>query len=163
MDEKEVNILVMASPMHDIGKVGIPDSILKKPGKLTDDEWKVMKTHAQTGYNILNTCERPIIRTAAIVSQQHHEHWDGNGYPQGLKGEDIHIYGRITAVADVFDALSSDRVYKKAWPMEEVLSYFKEQRNKQFDPVLTDILLDNIEEFLEIKNTFTDDFTSTYC
>ena len=163
LNEKDIRILVTASPMHDIGKVGIPDSILTKPGKLTPDEWEIMKTHSQIGYNILNKCERPIVKAAAIVSQQHHEKWDGSGYPQGLTSEEIHIYGRITAIADVFDALGSDRVYKKAWPLDKILDYFLEQKGKQFDPKLTDVLLNNISEFLEIRDTFTDNFLPENC
>ena len=112
LDEKDVNRLFMSSPMHDIGKVGIPDSILNKNGKLDSAEWEVMKTHAQIGYEILRTSKREILQAAAIVSYTHYERWDGSGYPLGLKGEDIHIFGRITAIADVFDALTSERVYK---------------------------------------------------
>ena len=128
LSQKDINKLFMASPMHDIGKVGIPDSILNKNGKLDSAEWEVMKTHAKIGYEILRTSKR----------------------------EDIHIFGRITSIADVFDALSSDRVYKKAWPLEEVLELFNEEKGKHFDPKLIDIFMDNLDEFLQIKDTFRD-------
>ena len=140
-----------ASPMHDIGKLGIPDAILNKPGKLTDEEFEIMKTHTKIGYEMLKHSKRPILKTAAIVAHEHHERWDGKGYPRGLRGEEIHIYGRITAVADVFDALGSDRVYKKAWPVEKIINLFKEERGRQFDPVLVDLFLDNLEHFLAAK------------
>lgn len=146
----------MASPMHDIGKVGIPDSILNKNGKLDPNEWEIMKTHAQIGYDILKTSKRDILQSAAIVSYSHHEKWDGSGYPLGLKGEEIHIFGRITAVADVFDALGSDRVYKKAWPLEKILELFKEEKGKHFDPNLIDVFLNNLNEFIEIKERYKD-------
>lgn len=156
LDEKDVNRLFMSSPMHDIGKVGIPDSILNKNGKLDSAEWEVMKTHAQIGYEILRTSKREILQSAAIVSYTHHERWDGSGYPLGLKGEDIHIFGRITAIADVFDALTSERVYKKAWSLEEVLKLFNEEKGKHFDPNLIDIFINNLDEILEIKEKFKD-------
>ncbi len=156
LNEKEVNRLFMVSPMHDIGKVGIPDSILNKNGKLDPAEWEIMKTHAQIGYDILKTSKREILKSAAIVSYTHHEKWDGSGYPLGLKGEDIHIFGRITAVADVFDALGSDRVYKKAWSLDRILELFKEEKGKHFDPNLIDVFLENLDEFLEIKDKYKD-------
>lgn len=156
MSKAEANLLRLASPMHDIGKVGIPDNILNKPGKLTDEEYDIMKTHTQIGYEMLQGSERPLLKTAAIVALQHQEKWDGSGYPRGLSGEDIHIYGRISAVADVFDALSYKRCYKEAWGLEEVEAFFKEQRGKHFDPVLTDILLDNMDEFQRIRYFYDD-------
>ena len=115
-----------------------------------------MKTHAKIGYEILRTSKREILQAAGIISYTHHERWDGSGYPLGTKGEDIHIFGRITSIADVFDALSSDRVYKKAWPLEEVLELFNEEKGKHFDPKLIDIFMDNLDEFLQIKDTFRD-------
>ena len=125
--------------MHDIGKVGIPDSILKKPAKLNDEEKTIMHTHAELGYKMLNSSERTLLKSAAIVAYEHHEKWNGSGYPRGLKGDEIHIYGRITAIADVFDALGSERVYKKAWDDEKIFRLFKEESGKQFDPHLVDI------------------------
>lgn len=147
-----------ASPMHDIGKIGIPDAILNKPGKLTIEEYEVMKTHAQLGYDMLKHSERPLLKTAAIVAHEHHEKYDGSGYPRGLKGEDIHIFGRITALADVFDALGSDRVYKKAWDDEKLLDLFREQKGAHFDPDLIDIFFNNIDVFYKIRNQFSDKF-----
>ena len=156
LNEDEVNALFTASPMHDIGKVGIPDEILNKPGKLSDKEWEVMRTHSEIGHEILKNSTRPILKSAAIVSYTHHEKWDGSGYPNKLKGEDIHIFGRITAIADVFDALGSDRCYKKAWPLEKILEFFKNQKGKHFEPKLVEILLDNLDEFLEIRDKYRD-------
>lgn len=155
MDEEEAQILKIASPMHDIGKVGIPDSILNKPGPLDDDQWVIMRTHTTIGYNLLRHSQRPILRAAAIVARDHHEKWDGSGYPAGTGGEEIHIYGRITAVVDVFDALGSDRVYKRAWPVDKILKLLQEERNRHFDPYLVDQLLSNSESFLTIRNRFS--------
>ena len=154
--EEEAELLKMASPMHDIGKVGIPDHVLKKPGKLNEEEWQIMKTHAQTGFELLQHSERPILKAASIVAYEHHEKWDGSGYPNGKKAEEIHIYGRITAIADVFDALGSDRVYKKAWKLEQILELFNEQSNKHFDPRLVKLFLTNIDAFLTIRNQHKD-------
>ncbi|RXJ85478.1 response regulator [Arcobacter cloacae] len=156
LDEQQANILLVASPMHDIGKVGIPDSILKKPGKLTIEEFEIMKEHAMIGYNILKDSNREILKAAAIVAKEHHEKWDGSGYPFGLKGEEIHIYGRITAIADVFDALGSDRCYKKAWEDEKIFELFKNEKAKQFDPKLVDLFFDNIQQFKDIRNKYKD-------
>ncbi|WP_419774682.1 HD domain-containing phosphohydrolase [Halarcobacter sp.] len=158
LDENEANLLKEASPMHDIGKVGIPDRVLKKPAKLNDEEWEIMKGHAQLGYEMLKHSNRKILKAAAIVAKEHHEKWDGSGYPNGLKGEEIHIYGRITAVADVFDALGSDRCYKKAWPLEEILDLFKKERGKHFDPKLVDLLFENIDEVVYIRDKYKDIF-----
>lgn len=156
LNENEAEIIKMASPMHDIGKVAIPDNILKKPGKYTPEEFEIMKTHAQIGYEMLKSSNKTILKAAAIIAHQHQEKYDGSGYPQGLIGEDIHIYGRITALADVFDALGSDRVYKKAWDDERIWSLFKQERGKHFDPVLIDLFFKNIDEFLKIRNKFKD-------
>ena len=142
--------------MHDIGKVGIPDSILKKPRKLNHEEFEIMKTHAQIGYNILSGSKRKILQAAAVVSKEHHEKWDGSGYPLGLKKEEIHIYGRITAIADVFDALGSERVYKKAWKDEDIFALFMDQKGKHFDPKLIDLFMDNIDIFLKKRDKYAD-------
>jgi putative two-component system response regulator len=152
----EAELIHMASPMHDIGKVGIPDSILKKPGKLTAEEYEIMKSHAQMGFDMLNHSDRPILKTAAIIAREHHERWDGKGYPDGTAGKAIPLLGRITAVADVFDALGSDRVYKKAWPLAKITALFRKERGNHFDPDLVDFLLANLEEFKEIKTRFSD-------
>lgn len=156
LDKKQIENLFMASPMHDIGKVGIPDQILNKPGKLTEEEWIVMKTHSELGYKILKDSNRDILKAAAIISYHHHEKWDGSGYPRGLSDENIHIFGRITAIADVFDALGSDRVYKKAWPLDKILDLFREERGKHFDPTLVDLFLGNLDQFLAIKDKYID-------
>ena len=156
LDENEAELLRQASPMHDIGKVGIPDSVLKKPGKLDKDEWDIMQSHAQLGYDMLKHSTRPILKAASIVAGQHHEKWDGTGYPCNISGEDIHIYGRITAIADVFDALGSDRCYKQAWEIERILELFKEQKGKHFDPKLVELFLENLEQFLSIRDKFKD-------
>jgi len=140
--------------MHDIGKVGIPDNILNKPGKLTEEEFEIMKTHAELGYEMLKGSNQALLKTASIISMEHHEKWDGSGYPRGLKGKEIHLYGRITAIADVFDALGHDRVYKKAWPLEKILDLFKEGQGKHFDPELIDLFMDNLDDFLAIKKSF---------
>lgn len=151
LDKDETNYLYIGSPMHDIGKIGIPDSILLKPAKLTEEEYTVMRTHANIGYEILKKSDRPILKAASIISYEHHEKWNGSGYPRALEGEEIHIYGRITALADVFDALSCKRVYKKSWPMEDILEYIKSERGKHFDPNLVDLFFENIDQFIEIS------------
>lgn len=156
LSKKEAEILFTASPMHDIGKVGISDSILNKPGKLTHEEFEIMKTHADIGYQVLKGSDGEVLKAASIVAYEHHEKYDGTGYPRGLKGDDIHIYGRITAIADVFDALSHDRCYKKAWELEQILTLFKEQKGKHFDPKLIDLFFENLDKFLEIKDKLND-------
>ncbi|GKT30773.1 hypothetical protein ADUPG1_001690 [Aduncisulcus paluster] len=142
--------------MHDIGKVAIPDAILNKPGRFDEEERRVMDTHAKLGYEMLKNSHRPLLQLAATVAYEHHEKWDGSGYPRKLQGEDIHIAGRITAVADVFDALGSDRVYKKAWDDARIFNLFKEERGKHFDPKLIDIFFDNLDEFLKVREQFKD-------
>lgn len=156
LDEERIDLIVDASPMHDIGKVAIPDDILHKPGKLNEDEFSIMRTHAELGYKMLCHSQRPLLKTAALIAFEHHERWDGKGYPRYLKGEEISIEGRITAIADVFDALGSDRVYKKAWSDEDIFKYLKEESGKQFDPNLIDIFFKYLEEFLEVRKTFVD-------
>ncbi len=154
--EEEIKYLTSASPMHDIGKVGISDAILKKPGKLTSQEWIIMKTHTDIGYELFKDSDKPLLKTAAIIANEHHEKYDGSGYPRALKGEDIHIYGRITALADVFDALGSDRCYKKAWSDEKIFKLLKEERGKHFDPKLIDLFFENLDKFLYIRDSFSD-------
>ena len=153
MSEQDVEHIYIASPMHDIGKMAIPDSILKKPGALTDEEMHIMKTHAQVGHDMLKTSKRKILQMSAIIAAEHHEKYDGTGYPKGLKGEDIHITARIVALADVFDALGSKRIYKESWEIEDILSFIKEQKGKHFDPQLVDLLLENLDDVLSIYNT----------
>ena len=156
MDEEEAEVLRMASPMHDIGKVGIADSILNKPGKLTYEEFEIMKNHTNLGFEMLKGSTRPILQASAIVSKQHHEKWDGTGYPLGLKGEDIHIYGRITAIADVFDALGHSRCYKPAWELDKIYNLFNECKGSHFDPKLVELFFENKDKFLEIRDKYTD-------
>ena len=156
LSEHEAELIKMASPMHDIGKVAIPDAILKKPGKLTDEEFEVMKSHCNIGYNLLKNSSRSILKTAAVLAYQHHEKWNGKGYPLGAKGNEIHIYGRITAIADVFDALGSDRYYKKAWELDRILNLFKEERGEHFDPNLVDVLLSNFADIVNIRDSYQD-------
>jgi response regulator RpfG family c-di-GMP phosphodiesterase len=148
-----VEILRLAAPMHDVGKVAIPDNILNNPGPLTDDEFSTMKNHAAIGHHMLESSSREIMKAAAIIAVQHHEKYDGSGYPAGLRGEAIHIFARITAIADVFDALCNDRVYRKAYDMNEILAYFTRERGRHFDPALVDIFLANINDFINIKQT----------
>ncbi len=116
--------------MHDVGKIGIPDAILNKPGKLTKEEFEKIKKHTSIGYQILKNSKRQIIKTAAIVANQHHERWDGKGYPNGLKGENIHIFGRIICLIDVFDAVSNERIYKPAWDIEKTLDYIQQRKRE---------------------------------
>jgi HD-GYP domain-containing protein (c-di-GMP phosphodiesterase class II) len=156
MSQEEADLLKMASPMHDIGKVAIPDAVLKKPGKLTDEEFEIMKSHTVIGYNLLKNSKRHILKTAAIVAYQHQEKWNGKGYPSGLAAEDIHIYGRITAIADVFDALGSERVYKKAWELDRILNLFKEERGHHFDPRVVDVFFEQLPSIVKIRDAYSD-------
>lgn len=156
LDEQEAEMLKLASPMHDIGKVGIPDNILNKPGKLTPEEFEIMKTHAQLGFEMLKHSSKPILQAAAIVSKEHHEKYNGNGYPKGLKGEEIHIFARITAVADVFDALGSDRIYKKAWEDEKIFELFNSEKGEHFDPKVIEAFFHSLDEIKTIRERFKD-------
>lgn len=159
LTEEEAELLRLASPMHDVGKLGITDVILNKPGRLTEEEFKVIQSHGVLGYEILKNSNRRIMQAGAIIALQHHEKFNGQGYPHGLKGEEIHIYGRITAIADVFDALGSERVYKKAWPIDQILTYFAKEKGQHFDPVLVDIFFAYLPLFLEIQQKFEDRFS----
>lgn len=152
----QAEIIKLASPLHDIGKISIPDQILNKPGKLTDEEWIIMQTHAQQGFEILKNSTNEILQCGALIAHQHHEKWDGSGYPRGLKGEQINIVGRITALADVFDALGSERCYKPAWPLDKVIDLLNTQSGKQFEPKLVDLFLKNLEQFIEIRDRYPD-------
>ncbi len=152
----DAEILKLASPLHDIGKIGIPDAILNKPGKHDAEEWQIMQTHAQLGYDILKNSTNEILLCGARIAHTHHEKWNGKGYPQGHAGEKIDIVGRITALADVFDALGSDRCYKQAWPLEKILNLLKEERGEHFDPKLVDLFLNNLDDFLAIRDQFPD-------
>ncbi|MCP4714688.1 MAG: DUF3369 domain-containing protein [Deltaproteobacteria bacterium] len=156
MNDEEAELLCFASPMHDVGKIAIPDAILNKPGRLTPEEFDIIKTHAAIGNEILKNSKRPIMKTAAAIALQHHEHWNGKGYPQGLRGEQTPICGRITALVDVFDALGHKRIYKDPWPLEKILALLREERGEQFDPQLVDLWLEHLDEFLKIKEKYAD-------
>ncbi|MEJ5307382.1 MAG: HD domain-containing phosphohydrolase [candidate division WOR-3 bacterium] len=150
-------LILYASPLHDIGKLGIPDAILTKPAKLTPEEWEIMKRHTTMGYEILAGSTEKLINFASSIALNHHERFDGTGYPSGKKGEEIPIEGRIVALADVFDALSTKRPYKDAWPLDKILTEIENQRNKQFDGKIVDVFLSNLDEFLKIQNEFKED------
>ncbi len=156
LDAHETRLIYSAAPMHDIGKIGIPDAVLLKNGKLDSHEFGIMQEHSRLGYEILKNSHRPLLQAAAIIAHEHHERWDGSGYPRGLAGEDIHIYGRIVALADVFDALSCERVYKKAWQMEQILEYVTREQGKHFDPRLVELFLTHQEHFLDIAHRLGD-------
>lgn len=155
-DENESDLIEIASPLHDVGKIGIPDGVLQKPGKLTKEEFDVVKTHASIGYEILKTSKIPILKAASIISHEHHERWDGTGYPRGISGENINIYARITTASDIFDALFSRRVYKEPWTLEKVVEYYIEESGKIFDPKIVKIVLENTEEIVRIREELKD-------
>lgn len=157
LNQKEQDILFYASPLHDVGKVGIRDNILLKPAKFSDDEYEIMKTHSSLGYEMLKDSKNPYLQAGAIIAMHHHEKFDGSGYYHGYKGEEIHIYGRITAIADVFDALTSQRPYKKAWSFDEALEQLKRESGTHFDPKLVDIFVKNIDKVEEIYNQFKEE------
>jgi putative two-component system response regulator len=154
--EKEADNLFHAAPMHDIGKIGIPDSIMLKPGKLTEEEFEIMKKHPEIGAEILGESDSDLIELAKIVSMTHHEKWDGTGYPKQLKGKDIPRPGRIIALADVFDALTSVRPYKDAWSVEKAVEFIQEQKGKHFDPEMVDLFIQQLDKVIEIKQRWKD-------
>lgn len=154
LDEDTAQLLHLAAPMHDVGKIGIPDAILNKPGKLTEEEFEIIKTHTTIGYDILKGSKERILKAAATIALQHHERWDGLGYPQGLKGEQIDVFARITKLADIFDALSFRRVYNEAWSIDLIVKLFKEDNARHFDPKLVDLFLTHLDAFLKIKETY---------
>ncbi|MDB1124005.1 HD domain-containing phosphohydrolase [Vibrio algarum] len=157
MSQEDADTLRDAAPMHDVGKIGIPDSVLLKPGKLDREEWSTMQTHVEIGVSILGQYSDSKLMLMAIdVAQNHHEKWDGSGYPKGIKEQEIPITGRIAAVADVFDALTSERPYKEAWPVEKAVNLLTEERGKHFDPQIVDLFIENLDEMLDIKSQFKD-------
>lgn len=156
LPEAEYQLLEVISPMHDVGKIGIPEAILDKPGRLTPEERLVIETHTTIGYKLLMSGDGEIMHFAAHIALEHHERWDGKGYPNQLKGNDIHVFARITAIVDVFDALMSKRCYKDAWPLEKVVALFKDECGQQFDPNLCQLFLDNIYRFIEIRLEYPD-------
>jgi len=160
MTEEEACALQETAPMHDIGKIGLPDYILQKPAKLNEDEIKKMREHPQIGVDILGGQTCLLLNMARSIAISHHEKWDGSGYPYGLKGEEIPLYGRIAAIADVFDALTTQRPYKEAWPVEEAIKFLKEESGKHFDPQLIELFLDSLPKILDIKKQYQEPHSS---
>lgn len=156
LPEAQQQLLLEAAPMHDIGKVGTPDMILLKPGKLTDEEYVVMKQHAEIGYEVLSSSSSPLLQVAAEIAYTHHEKFDGSGYPRGLRGEEIPLFGRIVAVADVFDALTSERPYKQAWEIERARQFLRDGAGTHFDPVCVEAFMVDWDNVLAIKSRFVD-------
>ncbi len=150
MSRAEAKMLGHASVMHDVGKIGVPDAVLLKPARLDAEEWEIMRTHTTTGGEILGGSERPIIQMAETIARTHHEHWDGNGYPAGLQGNEIPLVGRICAICDVFDALVSPRPYKEAWGVDEALAEIRRSRGSHFDPQLVDVFLNLVPSLLHL-------------
>lgn len=158
LSDKEIAFIRLAAPLHDVGKIGIPDDILNKPGSLTEAERGQMQKHAKIGYDILKSNSKGALKLAAQIALTHHENWDGTGYPKGLKAEDIPLEGRIVGLADVFDALSSDRIYKKAWERDKVLSFIKENRGLKFEPAIVDKFFESLDDVEIIYNKYKDKF-----
>src|SRR5450830_261122 len=156
MNEAQADDLLHAAPMHDVGKIGIPDRILQKPAKLDAEEWAIMQSHATIGADIIGEHPHGMLRLARNIALSHHEKWDGSGYPNGLAGEAIPLEGRIVAIADVFDALTSVRPYKAAWPVEEAVEFLREQRGRHFDPVLVDLFLTQLPAICAIKDKWAE-------
>lgn len=152
----EAEELLNAAPMHDVGKIGIPDAILQKNGKLTAEEWQIMRQHAQIGADIIGEHDSTLLRLARSIALSHHEKWDGSGYPNGLKGEDIPLEGRIIAIADVFDALTSVRPYKPAWTVEDALELLRRESGRHFDPRLVELFMTCLPQVLEIKERWAE-------
>lgn len=157
MDDAEADLLLNAAPMHDIGKIGIPDNVLLKPGKLDLDEWTLMMKHAEYGTEILGQHESVLLNMAHTIALTHHEKWNGKGYPKGLTGEDIPLVGRIVAIADVFDALTTARPYKDAWPVEKAVNLIKEESGQHFEPKLVDAFVKCLPEILKMKLKYAED------
>lgn len=156
LPESEAELLYHAAALHDIGKIGIPDSILFKPGKLDDEEWKIMRTHCEIGQKIIGKEMNSLLEASSIVALIHHERWDGTGYPRGLKGNDIPLFGRIVAVVDVFDALTSERPYKRAWPVPEAVEEIVRCRGQHFDPQIIDSFMAVIPELAAVRQQYSD-------
>lgn len=152
LSEEYAAMIKFASPLHDIGKVGIPDNILHKQGKLSDDEYLIIKKHADLGYQLLNKLDKPLIKMAATIAHEHHEYYNGLGYPAGLVGEHIAIEARIVSLVDVFDALSSRRIYKEPWSDNKIIEYLNKNKSIQFDPELVDLFMENLDEILFIRD-----------
>ncbi len=156
MSEHEALQLRFAAPLHDIGKIGIPDAILKKPGPHTEDEQRIMRTHAELGAAMLQHSKKPLMQLASVIAMQHHENWDGSGYPKQLRGDQIHLAARITALVDVFDALGSQRCYKHAWPDDEIRAFIDSQSGHKFEPKLVELLFQHWDTMRDVKINFPD-------
>ena len=156
LNEQEAETLRHAAPLHDIGKIGIPDAILNKPGSHTLDEAEIMRKHATIGHEMLSQSKRGIFVMAAEIAATHHENWDGSGYPNGLKGDAIPLTGRITMLADVYDALGSKRCYKDPWPSDKIQDFIKQQSGIKFDPTLVDLLFKHWNEAEQVRVTLPD-------
>jgi putative two-component system response regulator len=156
LPESEVELILHGSRMHDVGKVAVPESILRKPGSLDEDEWKVMREHSRIGSIMLDNSDSKILQAGRVMALHHHERWDGNGYPAGLVGQDIPLWGRICAVGDVFDAVTSERPYKPAYPNAEALRILKDGRGKHFDPRVVDVFFECLEQILAIQSKYKD-------
>ena len=154
---EDVDELVLTAPMHDVGKIGIPDAVIHKPGKLTNEEFDVIKTHTTIGYNILYDPENALLRKAAVIARDHHEKWNGKGYPNGRAGEEISVDGRIVAVVDVFDALTSRRPYKEPWSIERAFELLAGERNQHFDGEMVEIFLSREEQVREIHHKYKEE------
>jgi len=150
LSDEDVETIHCSAPMHDIGKVAVDQTILHKPSSLTADEFEIMKTHTTLAHKVLKCSDRKIIKAADIIAMEHHEKWDGSGYPKALRGEDIHVYGRIVAIADVFDALTHKRVYKDSWSPEDATAYIQKNAGTHFDPALVEIFMEHVEEFVTL-------------
>ena len=157
LPESQSELLFLAAPMHDVGKIGIPDGILLKPGKLDPEEWEVMKTHALIGAEIIGEHDSPLLVMARTIALTHHEKWDGNGYPRRLAGTAIPLEGRIVSIADVYDALTSVRPYKRAWSSREAIAYLRDETGKSFDPDLVPLFVDLLPQILEIGDRYRDE------
>jgi putative two-component system response regulator len=153
----EQSLILLAAPMHDVGKIGIPDYILLKPGRLTPQEFELMKQHPRLGFELLDGSDSAILQAAAEIALTHHEKFDGTGYPSGLAGDEIPLYGRIVAVADVFDALTSERPYKKAWELERALDLLREGAGGHFDPACVSAFLARLDEVAVVRARFQDE------
>jgi len=157
MPEGKAELIGLASTMHDVGKIGIPDHILLKDGRLNDAEWEIMKTHTTIGARNLEGSTSRLLEVARTIALHHHEHWDGSGYPGGLSGQDISLEGRVVCILDVFDALTSKRPYKEAWPSDRALDTMRQLRGRHFDPELVDVFLGTAPDFVALRSMYPDE------
>jgi response regulator RpfG family c-di-GMP phosphodiesterase len=156
LSAEDLSVLRTAAPLHDFGNIMVPEDVLHKKGHLTEEEMQQVKTHASRGAKLLGQADQGVLKLAGLIAQDHHEKWDGTGYPEGKAGDEIHIMGRIVAIADVFDLLACKRSYREPWPMNDIVNYFQEQKGKHFDPALVDLLLNNLDEFNHIREQMPD-------